>query len=93
MIETKLPAPPPSRTALGRPLDPRYISNVIAVIGALAAGSAFFLFSVVFEEAVAASPLGAAGAVFLAWAIAREIDPDRNGSATQGNSSYDRYGK
>jgi hypothetical protein len=81
MIETKLPSPPPSSSALGRPLDPRYLSNVVAAIGALATGIAFFLIAAVTDEPVAASPVGAAGAVFLAWAIAREIDPDRNQSA------------
>ncbi len=81
MIETKLPTPPRSSSALGRPLDPRYRSNVIAAVGALAAGSIFLLLSLVFDASLAASPVGAAGAVFLSWAIAREIDPDSNQSA------------
>ena len=80
MIETKLPSPPQSSSALGRPLDPRYLSNVIAAGGALATGI-LFLLAGVFDRSLGASPIGAAGAVFLAWAIAREIDPDRNESA------------
>ena len=81
MIETKLPAAPPSTSALGRPLDPGYISNLVAVLGALATAVASWILSGVLDISFAASPLGAAGAVFLAWAIAREIDPDRNESA------------
>ncbi len=81
MIETRLLSPRPSRSPLGRPLDPSYVSNVVALVGAVVAGTVFLLLSGVFGITVAASPIGAAGAVFLAWAIAREIDPDSNGSA------------
>lgn len=81
MIETKLPSPPATTSALGRPLDPRYLSNIVVIAAALVSGVAFWVLGSALDYEIAASPLGGAGAVFLAWAIAREIDPDRNGSA------------
>lgn len=66
-----------SVTALGRPIDPRVASNRYAVIAAALAAVA--------AGAVAAigggDPLGWAVrgglAAFLAWAVGRELDPDR----------------
>jgi hypothetical protein len=81
MIETKLPSPPATSSALGRPPDPRFLSNIIAITGALATGVLFWVLGNALGYDIASSPVGGAGAVFLAWAIAREIDPDRNGSA------------
>lgn len=67
---------------LGRPIDFKYRSNVLAVAVSALVGLVFF----VAEVASAASPASpwwvAAGAVFLAWAVARELDPDHTGSAT-----------
>lgn len=71
-------------TALGRPIDPSVASNRYAVLAA-AAGAA-----VAGGVALAAGSGGGAAmgwavrgglAVFLAWAVARELDPDRTLSA------------
>lgn len=71
------------RSGLGRTIDPGFVSNRIAVIGAAAAG----LITLVAQWASNGSPdlfgAGAAGVgVFLAWAIARELDPDHSAAAT-----------
>lgn len=56
-------------THLGRPIDLRYSSNRFAVAAAAVfAGAAFFL---------DAPFIQVGGAAFLAWALARELDPDR----------------
>ncbi len=81
MIQTKLPAPPPSSSALGRPLDPRYRSNVLAVVGSGLAASTVFLLGLISAEPLPASALAAGLAVFLAWAIGRDLDPDRPSTA------------
>lgn len=71
-------------TALGRPIDPNYPTNrAIALLsaGVVVAGAAYRL--------LAGDPLldstlwgiGAGLAVFLAWALARELDPDHDLSA------------
>lgn len=70
-------------TGLGRPLDPAHRSNRLAMsVTSLSGISAAFL-SWLFDGSpdVIGSGVVALG-VFLAWAIAREIDPDRPGSAT-----------
>lgn len=65
--------PPVERfTHLGRPVDPRSPSNLFAVAVSLAAGLAGWL--VVGTIGGALSSLLAA---FLAWALGRELDPDR----------------
>ncbi len=69
-------------TGLGRPIDLKVPSNLVAIAGTFVAGLfALWLSSLgsgqldVFEAAAAA--IG----VFIAWALARELDPDRPGVA------------
>ena len=74
-------------TALGRPLDPRYPTNL--AIGALslivgAVGAAVKLLSDVPLAESASWGIGAAFSVFLAWVLARELDPDYDLSAFVG---------
>lgn len=68
-------------TNIGRPIDPRYPSNLAVVIFS---GLVFVLFMVInllddvsFSDSLEAGFL-VAGFAFLAWAVAREIDPDYN---------------
>ncbi len=77
----KLPAPPQPSSALGRPLDPRYPSNMIAALGSGAAMLLFLFYNLVAEEPLPTAPISAGLTVFLAWAISRELDPDHNASA------------
>lgn len=67
-------------SAIGRPLDPRYPSNLFILIAAPVAGVAWLAWKLATEgdwsEALLRAAI-AAGATFLAWAIARELDPDR----------------
>lgn len=74
-------------TAIGRPLDPHYPTNVaIAIVTALAtvAGAAWrWLEGATLLEG-ALWGIGAGLAVFLAWALARELDPDHGLSAFVG---------
>lgn len=72
---------PVGYSALGRPIDPNYSSNVLAV--GVAAGTAllFGVYNLVAAEPLASSWLSASVAVFIAWAIGRELDPDHNLSA------------
>ena len=67
-------------SAIGRPLDPRYPSNRFVLIAAPLAGLAWMVWKMATEgdwsEALIRAAI-AAGATFLAWAIARELDPDR----------------
>lgn len=69
-------ASPYGVSAIGRPLDPSYPSNRVAVIGAVLAGIGFGLYNLIASEALPSSAFAAAMAVFLAWAVGREIDPD-----------------
>jgi hypothetical protein len=71
-----------AHTGLGRHIDPRIPSNFFALVGSIAAGAIVLIAGIVREgtpELLA--PATTAVAVFLAWAIARELDPDRNLSA------------
>ncbi|MDJ0954549.1 MAG: hypothetical protein QNJ81_12800, partial [Acidimicrobiia bacterium] len=56
---------------LGRPLDFRYRSNIVAVVGAVLVGAFFALYNALAAEPFASAWWSAAGAVFVAWAIAR----------------------
>ncbi|MFP4324306.1 MAG: hypothetical protein ACLFTK_17760 [Anaerolineales bacterium] len=71
-------------TALARPLDPRYPSNVLIMLLTVAIGAAIFIERLIggetFSEAIISAASGALAA-FLAWALNREIDPDREESA------------
>ena len=74
-------------TALGRPLDPRYPTNL--AIGALslvvgAVGAVAKLLSDVALLDSALWGIGAAFSVFLSWVLARELDPDHDLSAFVG---------
>ncbi len=74
------------RIHLARPIDPRYRSNVQIIGIAFLAGAIFtvrFLGEAGFGGAILDGLL-AGGAVFLAWAIGREIDPDEPNAALVG---------
>ncbi|MFC4639359.1 hypothetical protein [Deinococcus hohokamensis] len=58
-------------SALARPIDPSLASNRFAVAGALTAALGARVLGRRWAEA-----LGVGGAAFLAWATARELDPD-----------------
>lgn len=67
-------------TSLSRAIDPRYPSNRLMLVGAGVAGLAVSL-ATLFGIDLKTRPLAAAMAVFLAWALARELDPDHPASA------------
>jgi hypothetical protein len=67
-------------TSLQRVVDPRYPSNRLALAGAAVAGAVAAVARFAGAD-IGFGPLGAAMAVFLAWAIARELDPDHPASA------------
>lgn len=71
-------------SALGRPLDPRYPSNRLAGIFALAMIILFALIALAdgssFGESIGRG-FSAGLVAFLAWALGREIDPDYNMTA------------
>ncbi|MEJ2210545.1 MAG: hypothetical protein P8129_16115 [Anaerolineae bacterium] len=74
-------------TAVGRPVDPRYPTNLaIAIITALVAvaGAAWQWLTGATLFGGALWGIGAGLAVFLAWALARELDPDHDLSAFVG---------
>ena len=79
-LPTNLRFDPQAMTSLGRSIDLTYPSNRLAVIASalaaliVAAGAALGV-------GIAAGPIAAAGAVFISWAIARELDPDHSTSA------------
>lgn len=71
-------------TSLSRIIDPRVQSNVLALGIAIVAGVGAIAARLVDDTGAAESLLdsfGAGVAVFLAWAIGRELDPDNNSSA------------
>ena len=70
-------------TGLGRPIDLRHRSNLIALLGSATFGALLFTTTWAFDGApdLGATISGAIGA-FLAWAIARELDPGRPQVAT-----------
>jgi hypothetical protein len=71
------------RSGIGRPLDPRLGSNRIAIAGALLGTVLALILQWNNGESVSIFAAGAMGVgVFLAWAIARELDPDHPTSAT-----------
>ena len=63
-----------SFTHLGRIIDVRYRSNLYAVLVSAGFAATAWLLD--------APPLAAAGSAFLAWALGRELDPDRLAPAT-----------
>ena len=65
-------------TGIARTIDPRYPSNVFAIVVAFAGGAVAF-FPTLDEGFWVAVGNGilAGGAGFIAWAVARELDPDR----------------
>ena len=67
-------------TSLQRVVDLRYPSNRLALAGAALVGAVAAVARFVGAD-IGFGPLGAAMAVFLSWAIARELDPDRPASA------------
>ncbi|MGB5433455.1 MAG: hypothetical protein WBN24_08590 [Acidimicrobiia bacterium] len=71
---------PEQLSSLSRVVDPRYSSNRLAIAGATTAALMVVVASLVGFD-VDGGPLAAAVGVFLAWAIARELDPDHTASA------------
>lgn len=70
-------------TGLGRPIDPASRSNRIALAGAtLFGGLALFITWLQAGAPDLARAVGVGIGAFLAWAIARELDPDRPRTAT-----------
>lgn len=73
------------RSAIGRPLDVRFPSNLYAIGAALASGGVGLLTELIRGDLSVVESFGsgaaAGGSAFLGWAIAREIDPDRNATA------------
>lgn len=69
------------QSALGRPLDRRFRSNVIVATVSVAIGLASGLYNLLASSPLPFSALTAAISVFLSWAIAREIDPDHAATA------------
>ncbi len=66
---------------LGRPLDPKYPSNLFIMIVSLASFVGFGLFSYLMDGGIVSSLGFGAGSlltVFLTWALAREVDPDHH---------------
>jgi hypothetical protein len=67
-------------SAVGRPLDPAYPSNLFVLVAAPAAGAAWLVWKMATEGDWSEAFLRAftaGGATFLAWTVARELDPDR----------------
>lgn len=74
---------PYARTGIGRPIDLGLVSNRIAVIGAILGTAGALIVQWARGDALNLFAAGAVGiGVFLAWAIARELDPDHPSSAT-----------
>ena len=69
------------QSPLGRPLDPRYRSNVLVAVGAVFVGGATGLYNLLASSPLDVGAPTAGIAVFLAWAIARELDPDHSSAA------------
>lgn len=67
-------------TSLSRAVDPRYPSNRLMLVGAGLAGLGVGV-AILFGADLKAGALPVAVAVFLAWAMARELDPDHPKSA------------
>ena len=72
-----------AQTGIGRPLDPRLASNRIAIAVGLLGTILALILQWMNGESINIIAAGAMGVgVFLAWAIARELDPDHPSSAT-----------
>lgn len=71
-------------SALSRPIDPRYPTNLAIVAASLAAGVVAALVAAANDESALIAGFISAGSVFIAWAIGREIDPDHNTAAFVG---------
>jgi len=71
-------------TALARPIDPRYPTNLAISVASLVVAAGGAVYRVTSGDGWLDALLwgvGAAFAVFLAWALARELDPDHDLSA------------
>jgi hypothetical protein len=68
------------RSGIGRPIDPSYPSNVFVVAAAFAAGAVGSVVAFAGGSGILDSlgwGVAAGGAAFVAWAVGREVDPDR----------------
>lgn len=72
------------QSPLGRPLDFRYRSNLAVVVLAALAAIVATIYNSVATDPLASPGWAVGAAVFLAWAIGRELDPDHNSSAMVG---------
>ncbi|MDH3729982.1 MAG: hypothetical protein OES13_02480 [Acidimicrobiia bacterium] len=76
------------RSALGRNIDILVPSNVYVIFAAVVAGAIGLVIGLAQDAdgaiGVIGTGIGAGGAAFLAWAIARELDPDNTLTATLG---------
>lgn len=71
-------------TSIGRTLDPRYPTNLAILLASVAAGIVAGLVAIISGESTGAALIAGivcAASVFVAWALARELDPDHNRSA------------
>lgn len=74
-------------TALGRPIDPRYPTNLAIAVLALVVAIVGAVWRLIAGAALLESALWGTGAgftLFLAWALGRELDPDHDLSAFVG---------
>lgn len=82
MRTTALPRfDPQPISSLGRSIDPSYRSNRAAIAGSVLAALIVAVAGLGADGALGVGPIAAGGAVFLSWAIARELDPDHPASA------------
>jgi len=65
-----------SITGIGRALEPRLRSHRVVLVGAAIGAVAYLALALATERDVADAPF-AGISVFLAWAVTRELDPDR----------------
>ncbi|WP_417484013.1 hypothetical protein [Maricaulis salignorans] len=80
-----MPKPIYRLSSIARPLEPQYSTNkavlILLPLIALATGAAAFILRDAGLAAAASAGLGGLLSAFLAWALGREVDPDRNEAA------------
>jgi hypothetical protein len=71
-----------AKSPLGRPVDFAYRSNILVVVASGLVAAVVGTYNLVAQEPLPTPWWVAGGGVFVAWAIARELDPDHNMAAT-----------